>query len=808
MADCFQALTKIAVARSGGQPAFVSTGSTTSTLVGNVNVSGVLTSGTDTTQFASQTQAYTSTLSGNQLTFASGSITTAFTSTLSVGTILNFSAGGSIGTSLYLTGTLATPYASITSGSIGTLLAGSLSASTVAGNIGSLSTLTVGTILNLNFAGTLGTNLTLLGTIVAPTGSITKTSYAATLTVGTILNFLQGQTVSTSGTIAGTFASNTAVFPGSGSFTGTLSAQTLFVGTLTTLPVSGNIASNIAGPVTILNGVNDNSRMLSALDGSMGSATTRSIALGQNNSNGNEAELGFYYVGSNSSLNSMQLGIYGKQIMTLQNSGNVGINTTLPAYSLDVNGSARISGAVIGTNLQLLSGNANTGTYLGNVLSQLQFQYAGSGYPHMIRTRHNGNASAGNSIDFALWNYGTDSSTVTFPTKYALTVDGVGIGINNTTPSYPLDVSGSARITSMLILSNTLTSTQPLMVSSPTAQAQLVLSAGTGTTYRAARIDFFAGSSTSMPQWLMINDYNQTGINDFRICASNQASVIPITCLQNGNVGINTANPAFGLDVAGIARVNNLTYNLTTTGSYSSALYPGLTAGNQVFSIWGSSTAGQGGAAYLNYFAGSTLTASSRWGLYGMYTDALTVAAAGNTCNVGVNNNAPSYALDVSGSARVSGSLIGSNGVISRPVPTTLWLYMSGTSPTYPYTTTTIVNFSTSANVWSAVSATNMPQATYINSSGNFMPPVAGIYMVHFTGNGLNAEFTISKNGSAGGNYNVPGILTVGNQTCLSTSVYLNGSSDYVSIGVYCTNSGGGGFNNRATVQFTLITPL
>ena len=515
MADCFQALTKIALARSGGQPAFVSTGSTTSTLIGNVNISGVLTSGTDVTQFASQTQAYASTISGNQFTFASGSIITAFTSTLSVGTILNFSAGGSIGTSLYLTGTLATPYASITSGSVGGLVIGSVSASTVAGNFGSLSTLTVGTILNLNFAGTLGTNLTLLGTIVAPTGSITKTSYAATLTVGTILNFLQGQTVSTSGTIAGTFASNTVVFPGSGSFTGTLSAQNLIVGTLTTLPLSGTVATSIAGPVTILNGVNDNFRMLSALDGGMGSATSRSIALGQNNSNGNEAELGFYFVGSNSSLNSMQLGLYGKQIMTLQNSGNVGVNSSSPNYLFDAAGSMRtgtLTNTSIGTNAGLVICHSLTSFPVSSATPALiDFNFTGPSQGNT--TSANTGPSPGGRLAVNDSNWGVDwrwqskiQGTVTNTLSERLTILGNGnVGIANSSPAYSLDINGSARLTGSLTVNPTSTG-GALLIANPSlasgSQNYLMLGSTTSVVGGAAYLNYFAGGlGTANSSW-------------------------------------------------------------------------------------------------------------------------------------------------------------------------------------------------------------------------------------------------------------------------------------------------------------------
>jgi len=165
------------------------------------------------------------------------------------------------------------------------------------------------------------------------------------------------------------------------------------------------------------------------------------------------------------------------------------------------------------------------------------------------------------------------------------------------------------------------------------------------------------------------------------------------------------------------------------------------------------------------------------------------------------------------GTLTVNGTLTGSNGVLSRPVPTILWLYLSGTSPSYAVNAGFLINFLASANAWTTAASTNMTQATYIGSNGCFMPPVAGVYGVLFCFSGMVAEFTIAKNGVSGGNgnYAVPGMLTISNSNAteggLSCSVFLNGSSDYVSIGVYAIGSAGQ-LNSRSTVQFTLITPL
>ena len=135
---------------------------------------------TNSASAASLTQLTASTITASSL-----SATLAYTSTLTVGTILNFSPGGSIGTNLFLTGTLTCPAATITSlvvtgsASVTQAFASSLSGNQLTYVTGSLntafaSTLTVGTILNFSAGGSIGTNLFLTGTLTSPAATITS----------------------------------------------------------------------------------------------------------------------------------------------------------------------------------------------------------------------------------------------------------------------------------------------------------------------------------------------------------------------------------------------------------------------------------------------------------------------------------------------------------------------------------------------------------------------------------------------------------------------------------------------------------
>lgn len=117
--------------------------------------------------------------------------------------------------------------------------------------------------------------------------------------------------------------------------------------------------------------------------------------------------------------------------LRITSAGYVGINTTTPSYFLDVNGNARLTGSLLidnglGTNQIYLPKSS------GDVYGTIQTQVGGNKFSL-------GNVSAIGTL-------GTPNITWT---------SGALVGINNVSPSYELDVTGSLRSTTTSYLATT-----------------------------------------------------------------------------------------------------------------------------------------------------------------------------------------------------------------------------------------------------------------------------------------------------------------------------------------------------------------
>jgi len=132
----------------------------------------------------------------------------------------------------------------------------------------------------------------------------------------------------------------------------------------------------------------------------------------------NSDEIRFYYAGNGSTSNRLDLGLYGTTGLSILGNGNVGIGTTTPTQALTI--------------------------YNGNVL----LENWGNGYGIGIGGTGNGGSQAGmympiNTLDLRFQTNSTDRMTI---------LNNGNVGIGTTAPSYTLDVNGTIRAQSGLII--------------------------------------------------------------------------------------------------------------------------------------------------------------------------------------------------------------------------------------------------------------------------------------------------------------------------------------------------------------------
>jgi sugar lactone lactonase YvrE len=312
--------------------------------------------------------------------------------------------------------------------------------------------------------------------------------------------------------------------------------------------------------------------------------------------------------------------------------GNVGIATPTPGFTLDVSGTANVSGNLsVGTISTSGGGFSVPGNLTGGI----------------IRSSSNGTAAV------PAYTFSNDLTTGTFlpsVSNLALTTAGVervrvlpngNVGIGTTAPGFTLDVTGTANVSGNL----------------------------TGGIIRTS-----SNGTAALPAYTFSNDLT-TGA--FLPAVSNlaltTAGVERVRILPSGNVGIGTTTPGFTLDVTGTANISgNLSVgSITTAGGGFSV------PGNLTGAIIRSSS--NGTASQPVYTFSSDLSS----GLFIPFTGGLGYATAGrermtitSSGRVGIGNSDPINTLDVTGNASVSSNLTGaiirtsSDGTASAPAHT------------------------------------------------------------------------------------------------------------------------------------------
>lgn len=321
-------------------------------------------------------------------------------------------------------------------------------------------------------------------------------------------------------------------------------------------------------------------------------------------------------------------------------SGSTNATSFTPAYPLDVNGNMNVNWTTTGAGaiLRLMTPNLAAGQFsqifMGTAASQsnlglIQFYNVG------------GTGSGSNYLQMTM--YGGVS----------INACANGVGINTSTPAYPLDVNGdfntnanvrtggTVRIDSagnltavQITLSN---SANPCMtVSTTSAYARF------GMTTTAA--NFFTGS---LPNDVIIRGDSTSN----KILIGNGAANPSITVSSNNNVGIGMTTPTCTLDVSGQTRIYStsipqLMIQGTAGASGTAAAIDFKTFGNEVYPASRVSCIDDGS------FGGHLVLSSKPAG-----SDTNTLAERmriNNNGNVGIGTNNPVYTLDVSGTSHHS----------------------------------------------------------------------------------------------------------------------------------------------------------
>jgi hypothetical protein len=292
----------------------------------------------------------------------------------------------------------------------------------------------------------------------------------------------------------------------------------------------------------------------------------------------------------------------------------VGIGKVPGAYALDVNGSIKTSNYMYSSSymhsnggMRVYSGTSSGGEYFSLINT------ASTGQNKTLTTQYLTMNASGEyvtpytNITYSSLDTNWNDSKFDFniKDKPILTILGGTnnyVGINDTSPAYPLDVSGTVNIS-------------------------------TGQTYKINGTDVLSGSSlgTGVTSSSLTSVGTLTGLN---INGSVQMNTNGFVFDSTTNrVGIRNDAPTYTLDVCGNMNVDNGSYKINGTNVlYASTLGSSITS-SSLTSV-------------------GTLTGLTVTGDVNIVSNTLKVDSANN--RVGINNASPIYPLDVSGTVNIS----------------------------------------------------------------------------------------------------------------------------------------------------------
>jgi hypothetical protein len=293
-------------------------------------------------------------------------------------------------------------------------------------------------------------------------------------------------------------------------------------------------------------------------------------------------------------------------------SGRVGINTTYPVRTLDVNGTVHIGNGTssAGTVVNIAGGTSNQ-VNIGAWNSTNWGLLLGYGNGALTGNYHGVNAAALINVNAGPLYLGTSNLQ-----RFA--IDSAGnVGINTTTPNQLLHVNGSANITTYLYVPNVVVGAQ-----------------------NNRGVVSIEGNATALPTLQLLDNVN--GVHGFNFYSASgnlriydlNTSTYRFVIDNTGLVGINTTSPAHALDVKG---------NINA----SVALYtPQVCLNGDCRTTWPAVVGISSAAGWTNTSTVVSLATATN------NVSANTLFVDNTNAKVGIGNTAPTYMLDVNGPIR------------------------------------------------------------------------------------------------------------------------------------------------------------
>jgi hypothetical protein len=364
--------------------------------------------------------------------------------------------------------------------------------------------------------------------------------------------------------------------------------------------------------------------------------------------------------------------------MRLNSNGMIGVGTTTPAYKLDVNGSANAT-TVLEAGVALTSKYAlsnvlsnfmptSGGTITGTVNVSSNISYGGSGGDYFITTAGQGHiwANIGGSSTYNNMNYSVGSNgsggdhifavggdkTSSGGTEVIRITSTANVGIGTSNPTYKLDVNGTAKMANYTFNGNLISSLSNVNIGA-SSNHSITYQIGS-TEYMRLNSNGMVGVGTTTPSYKFdVNgSANATTILEGGIALTSKYAL--------SNVMSNFM-PTSGGTMTGILNVSsNISYG-SNGGDYF------ITTAGQGH-IW-ANTGGSSTYTNMTYSVGSNGSVGDHVFVVGgdkITSGGTEVMRLKSTGMVGVGTTAPSYKLDVNGSANATSVLEGGVALASK----------------------------------------------------------------------------------------------------------------------------------------------